>query len=297
MSAIRQLDRRALFVFCERRVFYSVEEKVIIDTQQAQGIAPILEYDPSPTALLEPGQRLSPLPQMPACAVLCFFQEVIDRICVQGGAPVIENLSSEIGLHPIYGLSRHGRQVAVAHPGIGAPLGAAILEEMIALGVNRVIAVGGAGVLDHALTVGHAIVPTSAVRDEGTSYHYLPPSREVAPSAAAVRAIRAALEAHHVPYVTGKTWTTDAIYRETPAKIAQRKAEGCITVEMEMAAFCAVAQFRGVAFGQLLYGGDDVSGDEWDGRQWDGQHSTRERLFWLGVEAAINLAPQASLKG
>jgi nucleoside phosphorylase len=65
-------------------------------------------------------------------------------------------------------------------------------------------------------------------------------------------------------------------------------AQGCLTVEMEAAAFFAVAQYRGVPFGQLLYGGDDLSGDEWDGRAWQ-DHSGREKLFWLAAEAALRL--------
>ncbi|HEX2618895.1 MAG TPA: phosphorylase, partial [Phototrophicaceae bacterium] len=85
------------------------------------------------------------------------------------------------------------------------------------------------------------------------------------------------------------TWTTDAIYRETPAKIAQRKAEGCITVEMEASAFFAIAQFREVIFGQMLYGGDDVSGETWDHRGWHQDASSREKLFWLAVEAVLRL--------
>ena len=64
-----------------------------------------------------------------------------------------------------------------------------------------------------------------------------------------------------MPFVTGKTWTTDGLYRETRGKVDRRVAEGCLTVEMEAAAFFAVAAFRGVSFGQLLYAGDDLSGD------------------------------------
>ena len=151
------------------------------------------------------------------------------------------------------------------------------------------MACGGAAVLDRALVVGHVVVPTSAVRDEGASYHYLPPSREVAPSPEAVAAIEATLARHGVAYVTGKTWTTDAFYRETAGRIARRKAEGCITVEMEAAAFFAVARFRGVAAGQILYGGDDVSGDAWDSREWRGRTSLRERLVWRAAEACLRL--------
>ena len=70
---------------------------------------------------------------------------------------------------------------------------------------------------------------------------------------------------------------------------ALRKAEGCVTVEMEAAAFFAVARFRGVSFGQLLYGGDDVSSDEWDSRHWEKQTSVREKLFWLSAEACLSM--------
>ena len=177
----------------------------------------------------------------------------------------------------------------MVHPGVGAPLAAGFLEELIARGVTRVIACGGAGVLVPEIALGHVIVPTAAIRDEGTSYHYLAPSREVQPSPEAVAAIVATLERHGVPHVTGKTWTTDALYRETREKAARRVAEGCLTVEMEAAAFFAVARFRGIAFGQLLYAGDDLSGDVWNSRGWDGHETGRQLLFRLAAEAVLAL--------
>ena len=117
---------------------------------------------------------------------------------------------------------------------------------MIARGCRAFVACGGAGVLVPDVALGHVIVPSAAIRDEGTSYHYLPPGREVEPTRQAFDAIVATLERHHVPYVTGKTWTTDGLYRETRGKVERRVAEGCLTVEMEAAAFFAVAAFRGV---------------------------------------------------
>ena len=69
-----------------------------------------------------------------------------------------------------------------------------------------------------------------------------------------------------VPFTAGKIWTTDAMYRETRQKVDRRRAEGCLAVEMEAAAFFAVARFRAIRFAQLLYGGDDLSGAEWDDR-------------------------------
>ena len=68
-------------------------------------------------------------------------------------------------------------------------------------------------------------------------------------------------------------------------------AEGCLTVEMEAAAFFAVAAFRGVSFGQLLYAGDDLSGDAWDQRDWNDHASGRELLFRLAAEACLRLPP------
>ncbi|MFN8375430.1 MAG: nucleoside phosphorylase [Anaerolineae bacterium] len=248
---------------------------------------PILEYDPTPTALIEPSQVLKPLDTMPERCVMCFFQKVIAQVCE--GAEKVTDLGSEIGKNPVYALHVNGERIAVVHPGVGAPLSAGFMDELIALGVRKFVACGGAGVLNREIAVGHVVVPDSAVRDEGTSYHYLPPAREVSGSPEGVKAIVETLEEHGVPYIVGKTWTTDGLYRETPARIARRKAEGCITVEMEAAAFFAVAQFRGVSFGQLLYGGDDISGEAWDHRDWHRRADVRERLFWLAAEAVIRL--------
>ena len=87
----------------------------------------------------------------------------------------------------------------------------------------------------------------------------------------------------------GKTWTTDAPYRETPVKIAARRAEGSLTVEMEAASLFAVAQYRQVVLGQILYGGDDLSGEAWDRRGWQSHKAVRENLFWLAADACLEL--------
>ncbi len=249
---------------------------------------PILEFDSAPTALIEPSQVIARA-DIPERCVFCFFQDVIDEL-VEGGQlvelPEIR-LGSEIGRNPVYKL--RDRDVIVMHPGVGAPLAVAFLEEIIAYGCNRIIACGGAGVLNSEHVLGHIVVPTSAVRDEGTSYHYLPPSREIEANPSAVAAIEAALKHHAVPYILGKTWTTDGIYRETVEKIALRRAEGCLTVEMETAAFMAAAQFRAAIFGQLLYSGDDLGGVQWDSRDWQAATTVRGKLFTLAVESVVAL--------
>jgi uridine phosphorylase len=249
---------------------------------------PILEFDPAPEALLEPSKLIKPL-DVPERCVVCFFQDVIEPMAKSGRAKVVATLKSEIGPNPVYEIEHGGHRLAVVHPGVGAPLAAGMLEEVIAMGCRKFVACGGAGVLNRELAVGHLIVPTSAVRDEGTSYHYLSPSREVSADPLGVSAVERVLRRMDVPYVLAKTWTTDAIYRETPGKIAARRAEGCACVEMEAAAFFAVARFRGVHFAQILYAGDDCSGEIWDSRKWNDHQSVRERLFWLAADACLEL--------
>jgi len=250
---------------------------------------PILEFDPARQAVIEPrGPRATPRSRLPRHAVLCFFQDVIDALVARHEARVVATVTSEIMAHPVYELTVDGQPLVVLHPGVGAPLAAGMLEETIARGCDTFVACGGAGVLDSAIAAGHVVVPVAAVRDEGTSYHYLPPSREVEADPTVVAAIERVLRAHDVDYLPAKTWTTDAFYRETPGKVRRRREEGCLVVEMEAAAFFAVARFRGVRFGQLLYGGDDVGGAEWDARSWN-THSVRETLFWLAAEACLSL--------
>jgi uridine phosphorylase len=249
---------------------------------------PILEFDPSRDAVIEPSREIEPI-DVPECCVLCFFQEVIDRLRDERAARLVTEMRSEIGVHPLYDVDVEGRRLAVFHPGIGGPLAGALLEESIALGCRKFIACGSCGVLDREIAAGHIVVPTSAVRDEGMSYHYLPPGREAEPDPCALKAVLATLKERGADYLQAKTWTTDAFYRETPDKVALRRAEGCLVVEMEAASFFAIAQFRGVPFAQLLYGGDDVSGTEWDARQWNRRGTVREQLFWIAAEACLRL--------
>lgn len=249
---------------------------------------PLLEYDPSPEAVIEPSRLIPPTPGVER-AVLCFFQDAIDRKVAATRAPVRFHLRSEIGRVPVYDVDVDGAPVLLCHPGVGAPLAAAFLEELIAHGCRRVLACGGCGVLDSSLPVGHALLPVAAVRDEGTSYHYLPASREVEPHPDAVAAIARALDAAGVPYDRIKTWTTDAFYRETRARVARRQAEGCRAVEMEAAAFFAVARFRGIQFGQVLYAGDDVAAETWTHRDW-ARHGARDTLLDIALAACARLA-------
>jgi uridine phosphorylase len=138
--------------------------------------------------------------------------------------------------------------------------------------------------------MGHAVVVDSAVRDEGTSFHYAAASRVIDADPSLVASVEATLADAGVPFVTGRTWTTDAPYREARTRIARRvEQDGCVTVEMEASALLAVAAYRGARLVSLLYSGDSLAGDEWDHRGWHTAYEVRDGLFWLAADAALNL--------
>lgn len=249
---------------------------------------PILEFDHNREAILEPSEIINEM-DVPKKAVICFFNDVLKRLEKEGVLRPIYDIRSEIGSNPLYVLEHEGEELLVFHPGVGAPLAVGFMEEVIALGARSFIACGGAGVLDKTIQVGHLVVPTSAVRDEGTSYHYIAPSREIKINEYAVSVIEKVLKRQNINYLLGKTWTTDGIYRETKDKVALRKSEGCIMVEMECSAFAALSEFRDVIFGQILYGGDSVDSEGWDERGWNDKTDIREKLFWLTVSVCKEL--------
>lgn len=249
---------------------------------------PILEFDPAPEAFVEPS-RIIRARDLPEHCVICFFREVIDKVVAEQDAKVVVQNRWEDGPHNIYEISHRGRRLAFFHPGVGAPIAAGLFEEAIAFGCRKFIACGGCGVLEKEIAVGHLIVVSGAIRDEGVSYHYLPAGREVTANTNGVDALVNTMSERGIPYRVGKTWTTDAPYRETVNKIQKRREEGCLTVEMESASLIAVAQFRNVIFGQALYGGDDLSGTEWDHRHWQSRSDIREDLFWLCADACLSM--------
>lgn len=249
---------------------------------------PILEHDPTTRAFIEPSEVVAEH-DMPEHCVICFFKEVVEKVAAEHKATVIAENRWEDGPHNVYHIMHRGQQLAFFHPGVGAPLAAGLLEEIIAYGCCKFIACGGCGVLEKGITLGHLVAVSAAVRDEGVSYHYLPPAREVKADQDGLAAVVNALEAQGIPHLVGKTWTTDAPYRETIRKIKTRREEGCIVVDMEAAGMMAVSQFRGVLYGQILYAGDDLSGTEWDQRDWQYCSDIRERLFWLAADAVLSL--------
>ncbi len=163
-----------------------------------------------------------------------------------------------------YALKSRGRPIGLLHPaGPGAPIIAAVLEELIAFGVQRFISIGVAGGLQPELYPGDIVICDRALRDEGTSYHYLPPARWAEADPTLVQQIAAALSARGIAHSIGCSWTTDAPYRETRGQVATYRAEGIKTVEMEAAALFAVGQRLKVSTATVVVIGDRLVDFTW----------------------------------
>lgn len=247
---------------------------------------PILEFDPSREAVINPEIQRSRYESVHECLLICFFHETIEKLLDRGELALHFVLRGE---NPLKIYRFRDADITLIEGRLGAPACGGYLEDLIALGAKKILFVGGAGVLRRDLAVGKFLVPTSAVRDEGFSYHYLPPAREVEANPGMVEKLTTFLRAQGMDYLTGKTWTTDAFYRETPERIARRREEGCLFVEMEQSAMMAVASYRQVDYGAILYGGDDVSKEKWDSRNWRDRGDIRSGLTELAKEFLLSL--------
>lgn len=223
-------------------------------------------YDPFREAVINPSDFIKPVKNFPKAVVSTFPRQIVEKFVKHMGAEEIACTFSANGKIPVYALQYGGQRIAFYMSPVGAPAAAAIMEEIIAMGGERFVFFGSCGVLQRDIAAGHFVVPTAALRDEGTSFHYLPPEEEIALNPAGVKAITETLAALGFPYVQSKTWTTDAIYRETRDKVRARKKAGCSVVEMECAALAAVAEFRGVEFAQFLFADDNLDAPSWEPR-------------------------------
>ncbi|MDE7158595.1 MAG: nucleoside phosphorylase [Clostridiales bacterium] len=238
---------------------------------------PLLEFDES-EGKARPDHYVSTPKNLPERCVLGFSKSSVNAIAEKYGAPVVCEMPSCTVNLPIYEVNLDGVKIALMCGFIGAANAANQIHELYAAGVRKIVACGSAGTLTPQ-PLGALIIPDSAVRDEGASFHYAPPSYEMQADKTIVKHIEKTLTKLGLPHVTGKTWTTEAFYRETENKIALRRSQGCLTVEMECSAMIATSQFLGVKFGQILYCGDDLSGEGYDTRDFTHATDVRRNLI------------------
>ncbi len=195
-------------------------------------------------------------------AILCFQSVTVKYLSAKYGGNEAKGFSGSVTV-----LKKAGEHIVVARtPGLGAPAVAVILEELAASGIRRCIAIGVAGALQNSITVGGVILPTGAIRDEGTSHHYLSADEPASPSEELLHRFTNTLDRRNQEYLLGKIWTTDAPYRETAGEIHHYEREGILGVDMETSAFLCVCSYLKIPGACGLVAADLLAGGKWQSR-------------------------------
>ncbi len=224
---------------------------------------------------------------IPESVIFCYEGNLLERITSVESVEQVHGVGGGF-----YLLTDTDNRVAVSgNNGIGAPGVSMLLEILIELGVKRFINIGIAGGLQKTSDIGDVVVCTSAIRDEGVSYHYLAdPSAPALPSENLTAAFMRTLKDDGILYTQGPTWTIDAFFRETVGEIQHYQQEGVVTVEMEAAALFAISILRGVDMASGFVISDSVAELVWHPQIL--AQETHESLFRVYQAARITLQQQ-----
>ena len=247
---------------------------------------PILEFDTDQTAVFSPTHEKLGL-TLPKKCVFAFLGNYIDEYANKTASKQVSTFLSATKYYSIYITNYKGEEIVLCQAPVGSAPAVQILDWLIGYGVREIISAGSCGVLEK-IPEGTFLVPHKALRDEGTSYHYSPPSRFMLINDKARKAIEKTILEHGMKYQEVITWSTDGFFRETKEKVAYRKGEGCSVVEMECSALAACADFRGATWGMILYTADSLADvDKYDERNWGG--NAYEYALTLCLDAVIKL--------
>ena len=245
-------------------------------------------FDNASEEIIKPEYISSAGENFPKTLIATFRPQLVELLKARYETEEMGNMEASLPV-PVHYFTYKGRRLGMYLTMLGGPASAGLMEEAAAMGGEKFLFFGSAGVLDRQLAAGRLIVPTAAYRDEGTSYHYLPPGDYVdIPTAGRLAEIFTEL---NYPHVSGKIWTTDAIYRETRNNMEKRRRDGCIAVDMECASLMAAAQFRKIPVYQFVYAEDSLDGEAWDARTMLTEDLASEYEIYLRIvlETAIRL--------
>jgi uridine phosphorylase len=197
-----------------------------------------------PDSLLREARRQKNIPSgsIPAVCILDPDRDMVRSLTARG----------EAQLHPtwacyhteLYAFSRGGIDFGIVGGAVGSSFAVLIAEEMFASGCKLLISVTSSGQIVPARPPPYFIAIDRALRDEGTSYHYMPAADYSEADPALIAALHGAFDQLRVPVLTGATWTTDAPFRETQPAIDAMRDKNLLAVEMEAAALYAFARAR-----------------------------------------------------
>jgi len=198
-----------------------------------------------PAALLREARRQKGLAEteVPAVCILDPDGDIVRRLRQTGQARPFQGWPCyHTGLDTF---TLAGRTVGIVGCAVGAPFAVLIAEELFASGCRLLLSVTSAGQIVPAGRPPYFVIIERALRDEGTSYHYAPPSEYAEADPRLVTAAASALKDKARQVIVGSSWTTDAPFRETAQAIEAARSKGVLAVEMEAAALYAFARAAG----------------------------------------------------
>lgn len=249
------------------------------------------EFDPSKSSVINPDMIVEKIKDFPEITVSCFSHHLFKKLLDFFEPEQIGESHSATGVVPIYNVTYKCESFAMYQSFVGEPACAALYEDIIAMGSKCLILLGNCGVLDKSIEDCGIIIPTKAIRDEGLSYHYAPPSDMIQVNTKYRGLFKEVLKEFNYPYVEGVTWTNDACYRETRDKVKRRREQGAVCVEMECAGMQALCDFRETDFFQFFYAGDNLDHSEWQPRSISGaaRLDDKSKIALLAFELGLKI--------
>ncbi len=243
-------------------------------------------FDPERHAAIELSDTYEKSERRLDVCIVNFSYKIMDALLEQNMLELVDEgrIKSVACTYPVYVF--RGTSIGIVKTTVGAPIASVLISEIAYVySCDKFVMFGSAGGLDRSIPPTKLIVPTEAYRDEGTSYHYAPPSDYVRIKNAAK--VAELLDLIGIDYAMGRVWTTDAFYRETHRNIERRKSEGCIAVDMELSAVQCVADFYGLELYNFLYRADNLDAEIWEKSALHGLDiEARLRHFYIALEIA-----------
>lgn len=249
---------------------------------------PILEYDDLSREVIEPNHGSEDL-RLPGKCVFAFLGDCVERFAKEKNAVTAGEFINVSKSTPIYVFEENGEKICLVQPTVGAPAATQLLDHLISCGCRTIIATGSCGVLAD-IEENAFLIPTRALRAEGTSYHYLAASRYIDMDEDMIDAIADTFSRSNIPFEKCITWTTDGYFRETRDMVEYRVAEGCTVVEMECAALASCARKRGARFGEFLFTADSLAAvTDYDARNFGCDSHAKALMLAVNVIGNIRL--------
>lgn len=249
------------------------------------------EFDESQDAVFNPIDCVNPIKDFPKVAVSCFSEFTLNRLVKELKGVEIASFRTANMRVPIYKVTYKEIECVLFMSYVGAAGCVGGIEDVFAMGADKLVLFGTCGVLDGSIEDCSIIIPNAALRDEGTSFHYAKASDEIVVNPKYKEEFIDILNKEQCSYRIGKVWTTDAMYRETRKKVQRRKEQGCICVDMECSAVAALANFRKKEVFQFFYAADNLECEEWDVRSLANEDNPleKDRIALLAMELAMIL--------